>query len=600
MSDSNFEYIICGAGIAGLYSAISLNEKYNIPGDKILVLEKSYRVGGKVHTLETDVSLPDGKKEHIVYECGAGRFKKEHLILMELINKYKLQDKIYPIPEKKDFKIVYRTGPIQVNNNIFKQMLNSVLNGSYNEFQLRSKTFRSLMEEVVGFEKTRIFIEYFGYNSEISNVNAYDGLRIFKTDFNQYSQYFVLQGGLEQITKKMQEDCKNKGIKILTSTKIINYSFNNELFTVNSINFEQQNKDYICKKLVLAFDKRYLKSIKALNPIKNLINSVNVCSLTRIYAVFPKDEQTGKVWFSGIPKTTTNLPIRQVIPINEEQGLIMISYSDDYFAKQWQQYFLDGQLENMILKYIRRMFPTKEIPKPLFLQKLFWINGTHLWKVNTDSNDISNRILKPFDYPLFICGETYSLNQGWIEGALDTAKQAIELAENNKNIFEPKIFTLEEVSKSNNLTIINDNVYDLTKNDWINKHPGGDVIKKAIGIDATNLFQYIQHPEYAKNILEELYVGKVNTNTKLKPTENIKNIQTQNVKEIDKSQEKVTNTKFTKLEEPEKSKETEIKPEETIDFENESIIQEKSTEQIETQVIGGYRKKISLPKLFFD
>ena len=55
------------------------------------------------------------------------------------------------------------------------------------------------------------------------------------------------------------------------------------------------------------------------------------------------------------------------------------------------------------------MFPTKEIPKPLFLQKLFWINGTHLWKVNTDSNDISNRILKPFDYPLFICGETYSL-----------------------------------------------------------------------------------------------------------------------------------------------------------------------------------------------
>ena len=507
MSDNKFQYIICGAGIAGLYSAVMLHEKYNVPADKILVLEKSYRVGGKVHTLEKDIDLPDGKKEHIIYECGAGRFKKEHTLLMELIQRYDLKDKMIKLPSQKNFKIVYNTGPINVKSNIFISMLNSLFSVSFDDFKLRSITFRSLMEEVVGFEKTRLFIENFGYNSEISNVNAYDGLRIFKTDFNQYSEYYVLAGGLEQITKKMAEECKNKGIQIILNTKITNFNFNNNQFIVNSLNFDQENKNYISDKLILAFDKRYLKSLDALNPISNLIDSVNICSLTRIYAVFPKNTKTGKVWFSGIPKTTTNLPIRQVIPINEEQGLIMISYSDDYFAKQWQQYFLDGQLEKMILRYVRRMFPDKDIPKPLFLQKLFWVNGTHLWKVNTNSQEVYNRIMKPFDYPLFICGEAYSMNQGWIEGALDTAKQAIQIAVNGQNIIEPKVFTEEEVSKSNNLTIINDKVYDLTKNDWINKHPGGDVIKKAIGKDGTELFKYIQHPEYAKNILEELYVG---------------------------------------------------------------------------------------------
>jgi cytochrome b involved in lipid metabolism len=43
--------------------------------------------------------------------------------------------------------------------------------------------------------------------------------------------------------------------------------------------------------------------------------------------------------------------------------------------------------------------------------------------------------------------------------------------------------------------------------DWIHRHPGGDVIKKAIGIDATHMFEYISHPAYVMNILEDMYVG---------------------------------------------------------------------------------------------
>ena len=29
--------------------------------------------------------------------------------------------------------------------------------------------------------------------------------------------------------------------------------------------------------------------------------------------------------------------------------------------------------------------------------------------------------------PLYVCGEAYSHDQGWVEGALDTAEQVVEL-----------------------------------------------------------------------------------------------------------------------------------------------------------------------------
>ena len=41
-----FEYVICGGGISGLYSAFNLIEKNNVNPESILILEKSYRIGG--------------------------------------------------------------------------------------------------------------------------------------------------------------------------------------------------------------------------------------------------------------------------------------------------------------------------------------------------------------------------------------------------------------------------------------------------------------------------------------------------------------------------------------------------------------------------
>jgi len=52
--------------------------------------------------------------------------------------------------------------------------------------------------------------------------------------------------------------------------------------------------------------------------------------------------------------------------------------------------------------------------------------GYNLWKVHAKSWEVSHAIVQPVaDLPLYICGEAYSTDQGWIEGALETAEDVL-------------------------------------------------------------------------------------------------------------------------------------------------------------------------------
>ena len=72
-----------------------------------------------------------------------------------------------------------------------------------------------------------------------------------------------------------------------------------------------------------------------------------------------------------------------------------------------------------------------------------------------------------------------------------------------------KEYTLEEVAKHNTKgdawIAINGKVANVTK--WIPKHPGGDIIMKGVGKDATALFKSIGHDDYAKKMLNKYQIG---------------------------------------------------------------------------------------------
>ncbi|XVF32200.1 hypothetical protein REPUB_Repub17cG0061600 [Reevesia pubescens] len=79
-----------------------------------------------------------------------------------------------------------------------------------------------------------------------------------------------------------------------------------------------------------------------------------------------------------------------------------------------------------------------------------------------------------------------------------------------------KVYTLAEVSQHNNAKdcwlVIEGKVYNVTK--FLEDHPGGDeVLLSATGKDATDDFVDVGHSSSARAMMDEFYVGKIDTST---------------------------------------------------------------------------------------
>jgi hypothetical protein len=121
-----------------------------------------------------------------------------------------------------------------------------------------------------------------------------------------------------------------------------------------------------------------------------------------------------------------------VIPLDEKEGTIMISYSDHRFADAWQRLYLKGGVEAVEKKCVRLIRQVLgrdlHVPACKAMRVFYWDCGVGYWKVGADSKAVSSALLQPLPR-LFICGENFSYrHQQWMEGALETAKRAVELS----------------------------------------------------------------------------------------------------------------------------------------------------------------------------
>ncbi|KAK3021651.1 hypothetical protein RJ639_046375 [Escallonia herrerae] len=79
-----------------------------------------------------------------------------------------------------------------------------------------------------------------------------------------------------------------------------------------------------------------------------------------------------------------------------------------------------------------------------------------------------------------------------------------------------KVYTLAEVSEHSDSKdcwlVISGKVYDVTK--FLEDHPGGDeVLLSATGKDATDDFEDVGHSSSARAMMDEFYVGEIDTAT---------------------------------------------------------------------------------------
>ena len=406
-----FDIVIVGAGVAGLYCGIELAKK----GKSVCILEKYNYVGGRVVTFH---------KGELSWENGAGRIADSHTMVHSLLSKYGL--KTFPLSDKQLFIESDGTAHINRFESIFEAILKEV-----NELDaelLRTHTLEQLLKRIYGEAKAAHLLAGFPYRAEVSVLRADLGISAFSKggEMGSYKGYSVVDGGLSRLTDAMAKEFKKCGGTLKTGYEMIGLSQPHAQMQVSiECRVEKKSADVVyANNVILALHSSALKACPDTRHFPALKHLV-MCPLLRTYAVFPL--KNGIPWFAGLERCVSAGPVRYFIPVNEKKGIAMVSYTDADNAARLMK-IMDDKGEEALGKYIMeelgKMFPDRDIPQYTFFKAHPWTHGCTYWTPgNYDPVILSKEAMHPDKYlpSVYVCGESFSMKQAWMEGALEHA-----------------------------------------------------------------------------------------------------------------------------------------------------------------------------------
>ncbi len=394
------QYTIIGGGIGGLYCAYQLIQK-GIEGSNITIIEKEKRLGGCVQSW--DKPYPG-----TIIEAGAGRFLSGHHKLLELIRAFGLQ-KTSPKNNGKEF---VSTMTYEPDIDSLYQTLSEKKENEKERMQKMS--FFSWASQYITTQDIRFLSFYSGYSKDFEELNAWNFMELYEDVFN--FEYYGLEEGLSSIIERLEQECSKKGVMIEKGVEILDIQKIHGGYSLVPCESGGQ-KRYKTKTLVLALPRHSLRKFSLLKNDMNtssLLKAVQKQPLMRIYAEVPGlSERVTK-------KVTTDGLLRYIIPIGGD--VFMISYTDGRFADYWKEISDTGQMKERIEQCLERMF--EEHYEVRNVNAYYWKDCVHLWKPGYDSEEVMKRIMNPMK-GLWICSESYSNRQGWMEGSLEMVSDCI-------------------------------------------------------------------------------------------------------------------------------------------------------------------------------
>lgn len=108
---------------------------------------------------------------------------------------------------------------------------------------------------------------------------------------------------------------------------------------------------------------------------------------------------------------------------------------DEYTRRlrdNWNNHRAPYEMVMEMHRQIKRMHDIQYAPHPIDAAYMDWSldpygGGVHFWNRGFKSWEVLHEITQPVkDFPCYICGEAYSTNQTWVEGALQTAEIVLQ------------------------------------------------------------------------------------------------------------------------------------------------------------------------------
>lgn len=417
-----YDVIIVGGGVAGL--RIGIEALKAAPRLKCCILEKYWYIGGRVVTFRKNIPTIG----EVQWENGAGRISTSHKKVLKLLDEYKLS--FVPI-EGRTCYIDDREAIL--HENTFADLVRVYLEPleRLSPETLRRHTIKELLDKTVGPKIAKEFYEQFGYYSEIHIMRADVSLDLLKNELRSNYNFGTVGEGYSALIDKMAAEFIRLGGKIIMDRDVYKVTSNtdNSITVKYKIRNSVREGSHTGRVVVLALHQAALKKIDGVNNLP-VLRYMSMKPLLRMYAVFPTRNKTS--WFTGLDNVVTNSPIRNIIPIDAEQGIVMISYTDDMDAKWWNRLKAltgDNKVKEAVMAEIRKLFPDRVIPDPIYFKQHPWQEGCTYWLPGSyNVVEESNKSIrpKPNTMPhLFMCGESFAVRQCWVESALDQADKLL-------------------------------------------------------------------------------------------------------------------------------------------------------------------------------
>lgn len=328
----------------------------------------------------------------------------------------------------------------------------------YNGRNLSDTGFWNFLLENMSNEALSYARDAYGHFFEVANWNCAEALPWFMLDGT--ATYSTLADGYDQLPLTLAKSFSGAGGDVLMSTSVASVQQvttgpqGQTTMEITTSGGDSCTADAV----VFALPRRSLELITsdvlAEPSVQALVSSVSGQPVMKVFCCYES------MWWKPLAITAgssgTDLPIGQVWYFGPDSdtnpnSLLLATYDDTLSTTFWEGLqsgprFPSGNAvdphwteqapsADMVAEIQRQLTEMHgmAIPEPYSASWKDWTEDPYggafnTWNVDIEADSVAQAILQPdSSVPLYICGEAYSHDQGWVEGALETAEQVVEL-----------------------------------------------------------------------------------------------------------------------------------------------------------------------------
>jgi hypothetical protein len=407
MTTNNYDIVIVGAGLAGLYSAYNI--KKMSPKTNLLVLESNRRpyIGGRIGN-------HNFYGEQIVIGAGVGRQDTDEL-LIKLLKELKIKYKPFPVSMHYSKQI---KNPLNIKEYLTK--LKSIYKNYENP---PSITFKKFAIHHLGSKLYKDFVISNGY-TDYEEEDVYEVLYHYQMDDNAPG-WTALEIPWSSLVSRLCDKIGHQNIKASTKIdKIKKIDHDPCLFELTSVK-QNVTKTYYTNKVIIA---TRISTVQKLLPHMKIYKQIHGQPFLYIYAKFNAESSD---IMSQLVSTYTIVPghLQKMIPFSK--SVYMIAYADNKNAEILQHH-KENTPEN-------RKFFEKQVEEALgiipntikitAIKDYYWPIGTHYYEPLDRAHYKSRTtFIREAQHPepsMLVVGEDVSRRQGWAEGALESVANVL-------------------------------------------------------------------------------------------------------------------------------------------------------------------------------